>query len=83
VGLHDRRLAAVNLAYARAGVDRRRLARGGPTAAAEGDLEEAAAVVLGLLDGLLRLTFEPADDAAARAARPETVLPPPLTRDPT
>jgi AcrR family transcriptional regulator len=71
--LHDRRLAAVNRqAYARA----RRLI-GAPLAQgmADGhwrrtDVEEAAAVVLGLLDGLsLQLTFDRGLMTVSRAAR--------------
>ena len=77
--LHDRRLAAVNRqAYARA----RRLigaalARGRAAGhVRQVNLEEAAAVVLGLLDGLsLQLTFDRRLMTLSRAARlAETVL---------
>jgi AcrR family transcriptional regulator len=77
--LHDRRLAAVNRqAYARA----RRLiaatlARGRATGEVRAvSLEEASAVVLGLLDGLsLQLTFDRRLMTVPRAARlAETVL---------
>jgi AcrR family transcriptional regulator len=77
--LHDRRLAAVNRqAYARA----RRLigatlARGRATGEVRAvSLEEASAVVLGLLDGLsLQLTFDRRLMTLPRAARlAETVL---------
>jgi AcrR family transcriptional regulator len=77
--LHDRRLAAVNRqAYARA----RRLigatlARGRATGQVRAvSLEEASAVVLGLLDGLsLQLTFDRRLMTLERAARlAETVL---------
>ena len=77
--LHDRRLAAVNRqAYARArrliGVA---LARGRATGHVRRvNPEEAAAVVLGLLDGLsLQLTFDRRLMTLSRAARlAETVL---------
>ena len=71
--LHDRRLAAVNRrAYARA---RRLIAAGLAGGAAAGGLrgvhfEEAAAVVLGLLDGVcLQLTFDRGLMTLPRAAR--------------
>jgi len=77
--LHDRRLAAVNRqAYARA---RRLIGAALARGRAQGgvrrvDLEEAAAVVLGLLDGLsLQLTFDRGLMTLPRAARlAETVL---------
>jgi AcrR family transcriptional regulator len=71
--LHDRRLAAVNRqAYARA---RRLLGAGLAEGMVAGrfrrvDVEEAAAVVLALLDGLsLQLTFDPGLMTLPRAAR--------------
>ena len=77
--LHDRRLAAMNRqAYARA---RRLIGAALARGRAQGgvrrvDLEEAAAVVLGLLDGLsLQLTFDRGLMTLPRAARlAETVL---------
>jgi TetR/AcrR family transcriptional repressor of bet genes len=77
--LHDRRLAAVNRhAYARA---RRLIGAALVRGRTDGtlrrvDLEEAAAVVLGLLDGLsLQLTFDRRLMTLPRAARlAETVL---------